>query len=146
MRVKSSSLVILSVAQVPAREQAFGDKEHLTVDIRQTCASMHHCHDCYHSYFLVIFSSSYLLRIIVIFSSPPMSSHVLPFFIIFFSYLLFPLLFRFSEEQRQLTDDGLTELRASAAAKFAENGAALDALSAASAASAENLKEVSEPR
>ena len=41
---------------------------------------MHHCHDCYHSYFLVIFSSSYLLRIIVIFSSPPMSSHVLPFF------------------------------------------------------------------
>ena len=68
------------------------------------------------------------------------------FFIIFFSYLLFPLLFRFSEEQRQLTDDGLTELRASAAAKFAENGAALDALSAASAASAENLKEVSEPR
>lgn len=42
MRVKFSSLVILSVAQVPAREQAFGDKEHLTVDIRHlTCASYH---------------------------------------------------------------------------------------------------------
>ena len=90
-------------------------------------------------YLLVIISLAYYRHLLV-------SSHVLPFFIIFFSYLLFPLLFRFSEEQRQLTDDGLTELRASAAAKFAENGAALDALSAASAASAENLKEVSEPR
>jgi hypothetical protein len=73
----------------------------------------------------------------------------------FVSFLLsfwpqFRLVFRLwfsSEEQRQLTDEGLTELRASAAAKFAENGAALDALSAASAENLTSatiqLKEVS---